>query len=51
MGTDSLTHTHTYTHTCRCFTAFHVTCAQMAGYHMIMLSGVDEDDEVGVCVC
>ena len=29
-----------------CFTAFHVTCGQLAGYHMAMLSGADEDDEV-----
>ena len=27
-------------------TAFHVTCAQLAGYHMVMLSGGDEQDEV-----
>jgi hypothetical protein len=29
-----------------CFAAFHVTCAQLAGYHMVIMSGADEQDEV-----
>ena len=29
-----------------CFAAFHVTCAQLAGYHMMMMSGAEDDDEV-----
>ena len=39
----------TFWHTCVYVgvgTAFHVTCAQLAGYHMVMLSGGDEQDEV-----
>ena len=35
-----------------CFTAWHVTCGQLAGYHMVMLSGTDDDEDVpALAVC